>query len=238
MKAYIHSFRGTPWNAECLAAYNGFQKLGVECILFSSDEELSQWTKCDIVVAGMIVMGHFLSILGIAPPNYNYPDELAELLHRDIRLIRLKDLENQNLPVFIKTLEEKAASGMIVERLSELGEYESMDPETMLLCSDVLDLVSEWRCFIRYGKIVGIQHYKGNADIQCDLEIIHNAVNRCHDLPAGCSLDFGVTTDRRTCLIEMNDGYSIGCYGLDEVEYAKLLYARWAELVGVKDIFQ
>ncbi len=33
----------------------------------------------------------------------------------------------------------------------------------------------------------------------------------------------------------MNDGYSIGCYGLNDVLYAKFLYARWAELTGTVD---
>ncbi len=28
------------------------------------------------------------------------------------------------------------------------------------------------------------------------------------------SMDFGLTDDGRTLLIEVNDGYSIGCYGL------------------------
>ena len=34
MRAYIHAFQGKPWNEECEAAYNGFRKLGSECILF------------------------------------------------------------------------------------------------------------------------------------------------------------------------------------------------------------
>ena len=46
---------------------------------------------------------------------------------------------------------------------------------------------------------------------------------------------FGVTGEGRTLLIEMNDGYSIGCYGLNDVLYAKFLYARWAELTGTVD---
>ena len=39
MRAYIHAFHGRPWNTECRAAYEGFQKLGVETVLFSTNEE-------------------------------------------------------------------------------------------------------------------------------------------------------------------------------------------------------
>ena len=47
--------------------------------------------------------------------------------------------------------------------------------------------------------------------------------------------NFGKTDDGRTLLIEMNDGFAIGCYGLDDTLYAKFLAARWAELTGTKD---
>ncbi|MCR5167532.1 MAG: ATP-grasp domain-containing protein [Oscillospiraceae bacterium] len=235
MKVYIHSFRGKPWNEECQAAYDGFRSMGVECVLFSTNEEIDGFERGDIIVGGMIITGHFLDILKIDPPNYNYPDELKDLLHRNIRTIRLKSLKNEQLPVFVKPLEEKTAHGMIIESMDNLDEYEKFSPETELLCSDVIDIVSEWRCFVRYGKIVGVQHYNGDKNIQCDNNVIHQAVSRCHDLPAGCALDFGVTDTGDTCLIEMNDGYSIGCYGLDPVEYAKLLSARWAELTGTED---
>lgn len=36
-------------------------------------------------------------------------------------------------------------------------------------------------------------------------------------------------------LVEVNDGFSLGSYGLWHDLYARLLSARWAELVGVSD---
>ena len=50
-------------------------------------------------------------------------------------------------------------------------------------------------------------------------------------------MDFGVTDDGRTLLIEINDGFSLGTYGIEDTLYAKLLTARWAELNGTEDIF-
>lgn len=49
-------------------------------------------------------------------------------------------------------------------------------------------------------------------------------------------MDFGVTEDGRTILIEVNDGYSLGAYGLEPTLYTRLLTARWAELNGTDDI--
>jgi hypothetical protein len=35
-----------------------------------------------------------------------------------------------------------------------------------------------------------------------------------------------------TALIELNDGFSLGSYGLDRSVYADLILARWTELMS------
>ena len=39
MRAYIHAFRGRPYNDDCKAAYDGFRKLGADTVLFTTNEE-------------------------------------------------------------------------------------------------------------------------------------------------------------------------------------------------------
>ncbi len=77
--------------------------------------------------------------------------------------------------------------------------------------------------------------YKGDWRKHYDYKVIENAVNEFTSAPAGYAVDFGLTDDGRTLLIEVNDGYSLGCYGLMHINYAKLLSARWAELTGTAD---
>lgn len=237
MKAYIHAFQGKPWNEECQAAYDGFRKLGIKCVLFSTNEQLSDRKREDVVVGGMLIMSHALSELGITPPNYDYPEELMDFTGRDIRIVKRNDLKREKLPVFIKPVEEKAAKGIIVRSSGDISEYDSLDPETEIYCSEVVNFVSEWRCFVRYGKIIGLQFYYGDRSKHCDISVIEAAVRTYKDIPSACSLDFGKTNDGKTLLIEMNDGFALGCYGLDDVLYAKFLTARWAELTGTDDIF-
>ena len=55
------------------------------------------------------------------------------------------------------------------------------------------------------------------------------------DSPSAYSIDIGLTDIDETIIVEINDGYSLGSYGLDPLLYAKLLSARWAELTGTKD---
>ena len=123
----------------------------------------------------------------------------------------------------------------MVETWDDLQDYALLDPDTEVYCSEVVDFVSEWRCFLLYGRVIGIQYYYGNQDAHYDRAIIDAAVSAFPNMPAGCALDFGVTSDGRTLLIEMNDGYSLGTYGLEDTLYARLLSARWAELNHTRD---
>lgn len=237
MRAFIHAFQGRPWNRECEAAYNGFMALGTDCILFTTNEELDKREAGDIVVGGILMMSHVLSQNGIIPGEYNYPDELEAYRGRRIWSTKVSDLKNEELPVFIKPVDEKAAEGIVVRSWEDAAEYGSLDPNAEVLCSEVVNFVSEWRCFVRYGKSVGIQYYYGDEKAECNRSVIECAVKDYKTCPAGCSLDFGVTDDGRTLLIEVNDGFALGCYGLPDTEYAKLLAARWAELNGTQDPF-
>ena len=77
MRAYIHAFQGRPWNEECQAAYDGFISLGIECVLFTTNEELDGRAGEDIVVGGMLIMNHSFAELGIQLPDYNYRKSFA-----------------------------------------------------------------------------------------------------------------------------------------------------------------
>ena len=238
MRAYIHGFRGLPWNSECRVARDGFKKLGVETVLFTTNEELDTRNIEDVVVGGTIIVWHALNQRGISFCHNDYPPELAGFLGRKILKMQLSEVRNEKLPVFIKPVEEKTAPGITVRAWSDLEEYERFDPDTEIYRSDVVHFASEWRCFLLYGKIVGLHFYYGDSDIECDGNVLDAAVRAFPGAPAGCALDFGVTDQGETLLIEMNDGFSLGTYGLEPTLYARLLSARWAELNGTEDVLR
>ncbi|MEJ0101624.1 MAG: ATP-grasp domain-containing protein [Bacteroidota bacterium] len=47
-----------------------------------------------------------------------------------------------------------------------------------------------------------------------DYKVIEKAVKAFKDSPKAYALDFGLTADGRLLLVEANEGYSIGSYGL------------------------
>lgn len=89
--------------------------------------------------------------------------------------------------------------------------------------------------FVRYEHILSVRSYKWDWCKHYDYRVIENAIKEFISASARYAIDFGLTDDGRTLLIEVNDGYALGCYGLFYIDYAKLLSARWAELTGTED---
>lgn len=48
-------------------------------------------------------------------------------------------------------------------------------------------------------------------------------------------MDWGVTEDGRTLLVEVNDGFALGNYGVRLFEYTAMIEARWRQLMGLSD---
>jgi hypothetical protein len=46
-------------------------------------------------------------------------------------------------------------------------------------------------------------------------------------------MDFGVLEDGSTVLVECNDGWSIGNYGLCHLKYYQMLKDRWLQITGI-----
>ena len=59
-----------------------------------------------------------------------------------------------------------------------------------------------------------------------------DAFTRWDDRPAACAMDICLTGEGKTLLVEFNDAYALGCYGLAQVWYAKMISTRWSQLLG------
>lgn len=237
MKAYIQCEKGKINNDNFFKAYLGFKEMGFETVLFSTEEELMQSNKEDVVVGYIGTVLKRLHDFDIVVPNLDYPDELKKNLGRKIweSTINAVASSPEIWPVFVKPKEIKAFTGVVVNSTQDLIGCGAYNGDREVFCSEIVHFVSEWRCFVRYGKIIDVRPYKGDWKCHYDSSVIENCISDYTDCPAGTGIDFGLTDDGRTILIEVNNGYSLGSYGLYYPEYAKLLSARWAELTDTKD---
>jgi hypothetical protein len=215
MKAYI---KQTTESSLFEQARIGFIKMGYECIYYKSIPK--DLTEEDVVV-GYIgdIQKAFKNLEIPIPDTIDYPEELESFFARKIKKIEYKDIPQQ-YPYFIKPITHKTFTGKVIREFRDLIGI----PETELYYTeDILDIQSEYRVYIQDKEILGIKHYKGNPYISPKEKTIKEMISKYTSQPNTYTLDVGVTKDRKTILIEANQGYSVGNYGLSEIQYAKFL---------------
>ena len=231
--------RGQFSNISFYTGIEAFYNMGFEIIEVESFNNLN--IVQDNIFLGSIDFIHSaLRKLNIPIPEPNdYPISLKNFIGRNISESTIEKISNNPdlWNVFVKpkgTL--KKFAGRLVKTTHDLvgcGDRENIVP---IWVSDPVDFISEWRVFVRYNKIIGVKSYKGDWRSQYDYRIIEDAVRSYENAPAGYAIDFGLTSDGKLLIVEVNEGYSIGSYGLFYVDYAKLISARWAELTGQIDL--
>lgn len=238
MRAYIQcDSHGIPADYDFFNAYCGFRDMGIETVFYCDYEQLSSSEKCDVVVGYIGPVKVRLKDFGVTLPDIDYPESILEYLGRTVRKSTINTIANkpEAWNVFIKPVYNKAFKGRVVTSAKDLIGCGTCNSDTEVYVSDVVNFVSEYRAFVRYGKILDIRHYGGAWNIFPNSKVILDCINSYKDSPKAYAADFGVTSDGRTLLIEINATCSIGSYGLEVVQYAKLLSARWAELTNTTD---
>lgn len=243
MKVYIRTNKNLPAVDWSFAAFIGADKMGMEYIFFEDIMEVPA-NRNNIVVSDIDDMVVFFNRLGI-----NVPAPLdAYYLFRDNPIFigrkhtygtvgELKDGWMPYKPCFIKPSEEvkKVVSGVVKDANSLPLLFGQYDDDIEVLCAEYVDIVSEYRAFVSRKKgIVGLKHYLGDFFKYPSGQFVEDAANFLQgytDMPACYSIDFGVTADGRTTVIECNDGWSLGSYGLEGDVYLRFLIERWLELM-------
>jgi len=234
-KIYIRHREQYPDSPNTFAALDGFTQLGVEVQPYYGFDDIQALTDLgpEVGVTGFVGdTWAALKVLGKPMPiPIDYPEQLTPWLGRKIWRSTLGEIRRSVEQVFIKPVSEKLFTGFIWR--SNMGDQIRMatcEDDTEIWVSEPISLESEYRCFIQDGDIVGVRHYKGDWGKAIDRRTVEAAVSAYKDCPRAFSLDFGVTSTGQTVLVEVNDGYALGSYGLPSIIYAKFIEARWEEL--------
>lgn len=237
-KALIQYKNGRAFGTSAFAALLGFEDMGLEIVPFEPDglAGISREAS-DIVVGGVGVVRGALRTLGRDVPEIDYPKELEPFLGRRVwrSTIRTVNSRADAWPVFVKPVQGKLFTGRLVTAEKDLVGRGTCGENAEVYCSEPVVFVAEWRCFVLRGQILDVRPYRGSWRAGFDPRVVEGAVAAYAGAPAGYGMDFGVTEDGRTLLVEVNDGYALGSYGLERHAYARLLSARWAELAGSED---
>ena len=133
--------------------------------------------------------------------------------------------------VFIKPIEQKLFTGFVWNgdevsrrRICTHGN------EVKIFTCEALKIVSEYRSFILDFEVLDCRRYKGDWNIAPNKSIVNTAVAMMAGFPRAFCLDWGILESGETILVEMNEGYAFGHYGMAPDLVARMLSARWNEM--------
>lgn len=222
------------------------QQLGIPVVMASEKmmtRGLVDLDKHSLVTGSVPFILQAMRQLNIVPPEHTpYPDVLTPWLHRRVwkepRLRNVLDaLDNGRGPLFIKPAKGwKRFTGFVTD-YSDDPRFNGVSKNIPVWVSEPVNFVSEWRAYVLNGVVLAIKFadHGGDRNVTLDTSEVEVAVAtliQAGQAPAGFVIDFGVTQDGLTALIEMNDGFSFGAYdGLSVDDYWNITSARWFELI-------
>lgn len=246
MKAYIQTQSNGDWlNENCYTSAQGFSRMGYDVIKFTTSDVANnihlQIKSDDVVHGGILAIRNLIDKLGYAEPEIHNPHtHLLKYTHRTFEERKLKDIIEEyangyESPIFIKPLtQHKLFTGFVVNSFSDLIKMASYDGNVDILTSSVSNFISEYRCFVDRQKLVGCKNYTGDFTVFPNFKTINDAITDYKGHPIAYSLDFGITDTGDTQLIEINDGFGLGSYGLNPIIYCKMIRDRWNEIIQNK----
>ena len=227
-------------------AVSGFRELGAEIVTYNTiDEIYNKVTSDDIVLDYIDQCLTIFDKFDKHPHLEDYPEVLKPFLGRAIWKDTINHINSDQSTwgVFVKPLKQKAFTGKVINGTRDLIGCGSCYENYEVFCSEVLDIKREWRGFIYYDELVDLRPYNGDWHYNYDPTVIDKAIEAFktwEERPVACSLDFAVivkNNKEQTIFLEANDAYALGNYGLTALQYAKLISARWSQILNRKDIF-
>lgn len=188
-------------------------------------------------------------LAGIAEPtNLSYAPGCEPFLGRRICQRRASEVSTRQ---FIKPITTKAFTGFVFdpsvpdeERCEhdreQLTAFRRLDPDQLVWSSEVVQFVSEWRYYVLDGDVIGQARYDDYENEQAPspkIPVVERCI-RALKLDHPYALDFGVTVEGRTCLVEVNDAWAIGLYRrtMPNELYLRFLRTRWNHLLRQRSL--
>lgn len=247
----LNAPEGSPRHVQMLQGNAWFKLRGYEVVTFERqqftagefDVDLLNDRETTIVFASVGVVCEALErAQRPAPPNLDYPSELTAYIGRTIQELTLGTIRDwvrqgsMRLPLHIKPRDQqKLFTGRVVHGFKDLLDLAWVNDSVPVYAQEVIEIQSEWRVSILRGAIINVAHYKGDPLSFPDRGQLVQGLAAFKFAPIAFAMDWGITRDGRTVLVEVNDGFALGNYGVSGSLYTAMIESRWRELAGLSD---
>jgi hypothetical protein len=231
---YIQSNNDLPYNSDAACAMYGAMASNIYFKLIDYDELDSglydKQIKNNLFVGSVEFMRKVFDRIGIynvrLPKNSNRESELITLGEAHQRAANGEKL-------FIKSYDIKLFTGLILDGCI-YSSLENLSDDTKVIAYPVFKkrLLSEWRVYIDNNQIVDAKNYSGDFKIMLDFNYVENVLKENKkDFPRTYTIDIGIFEDNQNIVVEYNDMWAIGNYGVPNDIYLNALRNRYFEII-------
>lgn len=195
--------------------------------------------RCFLSGDGDAVSGALRQVGVEPPPPIDYPEVLRPFLHRRIWRSTVAEVMDSvscgRGHLFAKPAQRaKRFTGRVFVGPEDLYFLFGTSRREAVWCSSPVKWLSEWRAYVLRGQILALGHYSGDTSASPDPDAVRMMIDQFEEgglRPSAYALDVGVLDDGRTALVEVNDAFALGAYGIDAEPYTAMLLARWQEMM-------
>lgn len=237
MKVYIQANNDNlPHHFDAVCALYGAIDLGLDYKLITYDwlDTINpELFRNNLFVGSVEFMRKIFDKLGKSPrvpDNSNREEEFIKLSEVRTRI------ENDET-LFVKPKQIKLFTGMVVNKqfVFSLNPYPD-DTDVIVSKPFESEIVSEWRCYVRKNiigdPIVDIRCYSGDPFVIPKKEFILELFNQnILKYPKAYTIDVAILENGENTVVEYNDMWAIGNYGIENGKYVSLLKERYFEII-------
>jgi hypothetical protein len=185
--------------------------------------------KKNLFVGSVEFMREVFNRIGLTPRVIINSDREEE----KIKLSEAIERINNGEKIFVKPYKIKLFTGMVFDKRWVDMLYKFDSDETVIVSKPFdSEIKSEWRTYIKNGIIVDIKNYLGDLFTQPNESYIKSVINKYSDiLPCSYTVDIGVLENGENVVIEFNDMWAIGNYGVPNDDYLSMLGLRYFEII-------
>jgi hypothetical protein len=136
--------------------------------------------------------------------------------------------------LFIKPTQIKLFTGLVVNKMWINSVREFSDDTEVMVYNVIKSITSEWRLYIHNHQIIDSKNYSGNFRDQPSYTFAEGVIKKYKNImPCAYTMDIGksVEVQHHSFVVEFNDMWAIGNYGVPNDLYLRMLKDRYFEII-------